>query len=131
MNVSEQFDSTKPTFRKGIVDLRQELIPKLDIFLKENTKLICEVPLVKGKINLSVNNNKFTPYKIPEFSERIYNSVLMTDTFDELCVKLTQSVEEGINFLRVEASEIIAFLATDSECIVKPGIPPHIPIVYG
>ena len=55
----------------------------------------------------------------------------MTDTFDELCVKLTQSVEEGINFLRVEASEIIAFLATDSECIVKPGIPLHIPIAYG
>ena len=49
----------------------------------------------------------------------------MTDTFDELCVKLTQSVEEGINFLRVEASEIIAFLATDNERIVKPGIPPH------
>ena len=55
----------------------------------------------------------------------------MTDTSNELCVKLTQSVEEGINFLRVEASEIIAFLATDSECIVKPGIPPHIPIAYG
>ena len=130
-NLSEQFDSAKPTCRKGIVDLRQELIPKLDIFIKENTKLICEVPLVKGKIDLSVNDNKFTPYKVPEFSEQIYDSVLMTDTFDELCVKLTQSVEEGINFLRVEASEIIAFLATDSEHIVKPGIPPPIPIAYG
>ena len=69
------------------------------------------MPLVKGKIDLSVNDKKFTPYKVPEFSERIYESVLMTDTFDELCVKLTQSVEERINFLRVEASEIIAFLA--------------------
>ena len=59
--LSEQFDSAKPTFRKGIVDLRQELIPKLDIFIKDNTKLICEVPLVKGKIDLSVNNNKFSP----------------------------------------------------------------------
>ena len=55
----------------------------------------------------------------------------MTDTFDELCVKLTQSVEERINFLRVEAYEIIAFLAMDSEHIVKPGIPPHIPVAYG
>ena len=129
--VTEQFDSAKPTLRKGIVDLRQELFPKLDMFIKYNSKLICEVPLLKGKIKLGVNNNKFIPYKIPEFMERIYNSVLMTDTFDESCVKLTQSVEEGINFLRVEASEIIAFLATDSEWIVKPGIPPHIPIAYG
>ena len=70
--LSEQFDSAKPTFRKGIVDLRQELIPKLDIFIKDNTKLICEVPLVKGKIDLSVNDNKFSTYKIPEFSEQIY-----------------------------------------------------------
>ena len=129
--LSEQFDCTKPTFRKGIVDLRQDLIPKIDLFIKDNSKLICEVPLVKGKIDLSVNDNKFTPYKVPEFSERIYESVLMTDTFNQLCVKLTQSVEEGINFLRVEASEIIAFLAMDSERIVKPGIPPHIPIAYG
>ena len=41
--LSQQSDSTKPTCRKGIVDLRQELIPKLDIFIKDNTKLICEV----------------------------------------------------------------------------------------
>ena len=75
--LSQQFDSAKPTCRKGIVDLRQELIPKLDIFIKDNTKLICEVPLVKGKIDLSVNDNKFTPYKVPEFSERIYKSVLL------------------------------------------------------
>ena len=97
--LSEQFDTAKPICRKGIVDLRQELIPKLDIFIEENTKLICEVPLVKGKMDLTLNDNKFSPYKIPQFSERIYDSVLMTDTFDELCVKLTQSVEEGINFL--------------------------------
>ena len=55
----------------------------------------------------------------------------MLSVVDELCVKLTQPVEERINFLRVEASEIIAFLATDSERIVKPGIPPHIPVAYG
>ena len=129
--LTEQFDTTKPICRKGIVDLRQELNPKLDMFTEENTKVICEIPLVKGKIDLTVNDDKFSPYKIPQFSDRIYDSMLMTDTFDELCVKLTQSVEEGINFLRVEASEIIAFLATDSERIVKPGIPPHIPIAYG
>ena len=97
--LTEQFDTTKSICRKGIVDLRQELIPKLDIFIEENTKVICEVPLVKGKIDLTVNDNKFSPYKIPQFSDRIYDSMLMTDTFDELCVKLTQSVEEGINFL--------------------------------
>ena len=38
---------------------------KIDIFINDNTKVICEVPLVKGKIDLSVNDKKFTPYKVP------------------------------------------------------------------
>ena len=44
---------------------------------------------------------------------------------------LADLVEEGFNFLRVEASEIVAFIATDSDRILKPGIPQHIPIAYG
>ena len=40
-------------------------------------------------------------------------------------------VDEACNFLRVEASEILAFLATDYNIVTKPGIPPHIPLVYG
>ena len=31
----------------------------------------------------------------------------------------------------MEATEIIAFVATDSDRMVKPGLPPHIPIAYG
>ena len=31
----------------------------------------------------------------------------------------------------MEASEIIAFVATDVDRVVKPGLPPHIPIAYG
>ena len=38
---------------------------------------------------------------------------------------------DGINFMRVEACEILAFIITDSERICKPGIPPHLPIAYG
>ena len=40
-------------------------------------------------------------------------------------------IEEGYNFLRVEASEILAFMATNSDRILQPGIPPHLPIAYG
>ena len=40
-------------------------------------------------------------------------------------------IEEGFKFLHVEALEIIAFVATDCDRMVKPGIPPHIPIAYG
>ena len=46
-------------------------------------------------------------------------------------MKMSEIVEEGFNFLHVEASEILAFIATDSDRVAKPGIPPHIPIAYG
>ena len=39
-------------------------------------------------------------------------------------------IEEGYNFLRVEALEILAFVATNSDRIIQPGIPPHLPIAY-
>ena len=46
-------------------------------------------------------------------------------------MKISEIVEEGFNFLCVEASEILAFIVTDSDRVAKPGIPPHIPIAYG
>ena len=46
-------------------------------------------------------------------------------------MKISEIVEEGFNFLCVEASEILTFIVTDSDRVAKPGIPPHIPIAYG
>ena len=46
-------------------------------------------------------------------------------------MKMSEIVEEGFNFLHVEASKILAFIATDSDRAAKPCIPPHIPIAYG
>ena len=58
-------------------------------------------------------------------------SNLNDDEFTNLAYELAQHVESGINFLRVEASEILAFIATDSERSYSVGIPPHLPIAYG
>ena len=40
-------------------------------------------------------------------------------------------METGINFLRVEASEILAFAATDCERLFSNELPPHLPVAYG
>ena len=44
---------------------------------------------------------------------------------------MAEVIEHGINFMRVEASQILAFVITNSERICNPGIPPHLPIAYG
>ena len=51
--------------------------------------------------------------------------------FEEISVRICDAIREGFNFLCVEVSEIIAFVATDVDRVIKPGLPPHIPIAYG
>ena len=62
---------------------------------------------------------------------RSENTEIPYMTFQEICYQLSDLIEEGYNFLRVEASEILAFVATNSDQILQPGIPPHLPIAYG
>ena len=62
---------------------------------------------------------------------RSENTEIPYMTFQEICYQLSDLIEEGYNFLRVEASEILAFVATNSDRIIQPGIPPHLPIAYG
>ena len=58
-------------------------------------------------------------------------SILNDDKFTKLAYELAQHVEGGMNFLHVEASEILAFVVMDSERSYSVGIPPHLPIAYG
>ena len=53
----------------------------------------------------------------------------MTEKWNTLhycATHLADLVEEGLNFLQVEASEIFAFVATDSDRVLK-----HLPVAYG
>ena len=54
--------------------------------------------------------------------EAVDIKVLMNDIKDLCC--------EGIDYLRNEATDIVAFVVVDSQCLHRPGIPPHIPIAY-
>ena len=54
---------------------------------------------------------------------------MIDNDFQGICC--ADIIEEGYNFLHVEASEILAFVATNCSRIVQPGLPPHLPITYG
>ena len=74
---------------------------------------------------------KFSAYNIPKTPMRSENLETPYMTFQEICYELSDLIEERYNFLRVEASEILAFVATNSDRIIQPGIPRHLPIAYG
>ena len=62
---------------------------------------------------------------------KVFSSLLIDNTRDMIEKELKETVEEGYNHIRTEASEIIAFVATNSNRIATVGVPPHLPIAYG
>ena len=106
----------------------KDIVPK---YIQDNTRVLGEFPKISG-INCALSkNHKYTPYYVPSSENRIYGNLCLDDSFEEISVRICDAIREGFNFLGVEASEIIAFVATDVDRVIKPGLPPHIPIAYG
>ena len=116
---------------KGITDLKKEFLPLFDQYIGNNSKLLGEVPIIKGLYRENPIPRKFSAYFYPQAKNRNFTTVLLDNNFQETCLTMADLIDEGYNFLRVEASEILAFFCTDSDWTVKPVIPPHIPITYG
>ena len=129
--VIKYFDNDKPKNTCKVTEMSKKLQPILKIYLKENITIIGEVPNKKGIIESIKPSKKFSAYyNVPINPNRIQIDIDVND-YQETCAEIAEKIEHGINFLRVEASEILAFVVTDSERINKPGIPPHLPVAYG
>ena len=125
------YDQKIPTQPKSTSEIKRDIIPILEKFAETNTKAMLEVPLMRDVIGQYRMVGKFSAYNIPKTPMRSENTEIPYMTFQEICYQLSDLIEEGYNFLRVEASEILAFVATNSDRIIQPGIPPHLPIAYG
>ena len=125
------YDNDNPKSPKTITSIQKKLYPLIDHHIENNTRMLAEIPKVNGKMSELKKQNRFTPYNIPNIHTQREVSVILSRSFKETALELSEIIESGVNFLRVEASEILAFVVTDSEQIMKPGIPPHLPVAYG
>ena len=92
--------------------------------------MLCEVPRIKGtSSNLDVTE-KFSAYHVPTSIQDANENVMFEGNFQDFCFECADHIEEGINFLCIEATEILAFVATDCQRTYQSGIPPHLPIAY-
>ena len=126
----QTFDCDNSVQNKGTVELRKEMFPLLEHYSENCCTTLCELPLTHGEMSQLAPNGKFSVYHYCQDPKIIDISIFLDNDFQETSVHLADLVEEGFNFLCVEASEIFAFVATDSDRILKPGIPPHIPVAY-
>ena len=125
------YDQKIPTQPKSTSEIKRDIIPILEKFAETNTKAMLDVPLMRDVIGECRMVGKFSAYNILKTPMRSENTEIPYMTFQEICYQLSDLIKEGYNFLRVEASEILAFVATNSDRIIQPGIPPHLSIAYG
>ena len=125
------YDLKTPALPKSTSDIKAKLLPILKRFGANNTRSLVEVTIMPENIGKYQVHAKFTPYNIPKTPERSENTDYSIGDFVDICYEISELIEEGYNFLRVEASEILAFVATNSDRVIQPGIPPHLPVAYG
>ena len=111
--------------------MQQKLLPIISNYIMNETRNLGEVKRITGTCQDIPNPSKWTAYFKPEKCSVDSILPLRNEEVHILCYELGQHVESGINFLRVKASEILAFVATDCDRIFNPSVPPHLPIAYG
>ena len=111
--------------------MKLELYPALDHFSHSYSSLICELPRIHCQKDELPVSQHYGPYFVPLQEPKLYTSILLEDDFEILSIEVSEHIHDAFNLLRVEASEILAFVATNCDRIIKDGIPPHLPVAYG
>ena len=130
-DLKKHFDNDKPKNTNNITDSQKKYKEVMKDYIERNCKVIAELPKISGKLGQLKRCNKFSAYFTPIQNNRPKHHSICESNLQEVCFEMAELIEHGINFMRVEASEILAFVITDSEQICNPGIPPHLPIAYG
>ena len=112
--LTKSYDKVNPSMPDVSKETKFVYLSLINEFRLHNTSLLCEVPRNQGIITNVCIPDKFSAYHMSKDMTREMNDSILETTFDEICMDLSKLVEEGFNFLRVEASEILAFICTDS-----------------
>ena len=140
--VKSYLDKKRPQLLQKIRDITSELGPELELFCRVNTRAIGEFSSVMALRSTSVavfdTALPFNPYhcgsRSPLQSHRKHSLRLqmkdMETTIVTVIDQFRDNCAERKNFLRNEATDIVAFIISDSQRLHRPGIPPHIPVAY-
>ena len=130
-HLRDHYDQMPARIPDKLGELKHELNALLDTYIQQKASVICELPRLRGVEQMTIEPQQFSAYVKPAFVSKSSTSILLEDDFEIISYDVCRLIEEGFNHLRVEASEILAFVATNPHRITVQGIPPHLPIAYG
>ena len=125
------YDREQPSMPDKLGTVKVEMNMILEDYINECCSVFCELPKIQGIEHEVEEPTAFSAYMKMEFIDKVNTSVLLEDDFETLTYDICRLIEEGFNHLRLESSEILAFVATNSDRIQVKGIPPHLPVAYG
>ena len=109
----------------------KDLFSKLKIFITQNTRLLCELPCIKGETIIGMScQNDFPFCDTPDLNiVPICSADLMKTTLiaAEECVLMLKRIN---TILRVEATEALMFIITNSDRLGSGGMSTSLPLAY-
>ena len=113
----KHFDNDKPRNMNKITDSQKKYKEIMNDYIKRNCHVIAELLKIIGKVGNMKKSNKFSAYFTHMQNNRPEDYSICESNLQEVCFEMAEVIEHGINFMRVEVSEILAFIITDSERI--------------
>ena len=133
----ELYGETNPTKPSEIQPMSLELKESIKEYSQRNSILIAEVPLVKTIDNQSLQNNPMVGENSKVFRTRknIHYStpdwISINSKIVDLCDETITLLEKCNNLLCRKATELLLFVATDTDQVFNKDLPVSVPIAYG
>jgi hypothetical protein len=129
--IEELYGSSKPRKQQKVPPYKKDILAKLQKYIEENSQLIAEVPSSCGIQSPFQSHDIKNPYYTPTPPQfTLTSSSSIANDIRVLCANSMSIVDEGFQLLRLKATEILAFIVTDTDRKFSTTIPPHMPLAY-
>ena len=105
-DLKKHFDNDKPKNTNKITDSQKKYKEVMNEYIERNCKVIAELPKISGKLGQLKRCTKFSAYFTPDQKNRPKDYSICESNLQKVCFEMAELIEHGINFMRVEASEI-------------------------
>lgn len=129
--IKKMFDKTDLKMLTKLCSENKEISNKIEQFIKNNCKVICEVPVLRCTVGSLVASNEMKVYSFgtgkPEFivsDEDIKASII------QMCKDVVVLLQECYEMQRKKATEILLFLVNDTDRMFSDKLTTCVPVAY-
>ena len=129
--IKDQYDKQEIKCPKNKMKYKEELKIYLQKYVDENLKLVAEVPSMKVHDNYTELHKDQSPYYVPQIEGmRNVSDATIATKLKAICHVTKDLVSKAYELQRRKATEILAFVISDTDRIHDGEHPNQIPIGY-